>query len=451
MRDSIALALLLCAGLPARAQGRAHSELVGALWPELDQQLVARVQAVLTPPATAAAPSLKLMTNELVAFGDGAVPVLVAMLAGEIEVPETARDTLDPVHPAALAARSEVLRAALARLDQRTLVQHLELRAGGQAPLDFKLFALGLLAGVDQEEAPRVAVDLVVSIEPIHLMRSYVLDAVETSLAAQIERRPDALVLLEHAAEEAGPELCCALARSAARVRSAHSVEFLAGMLGRHAEADPVILGAIGQLAGDGGLAVDGQALGQLRSLLASGDVDTQRAAAVALGRLRDGESLAALCDLLGSDDERISSAAHWSLRTLAGADLGSAPEPWIAWRDREQAWWTERAPALLEALRSDQTGEVLDAISVLAQHPFLRHGVAEAMGPLLVHPDAGVALSACDTIAKLGSSHPLSWLVSALSSSDERVRAAAHAALRQMTGLELPADAAQWAKALQR
>ena len=209
MRDSIALALLLCAGLPARAQGPAHSELIlGALSVELDQQLVARVQAVLTPPATAAAPNLKAMTNELVVFGDGAVPVLVALLAGEIEVPETARDSLDPVHPAALAARSEVLRAALARLDQRTLVQHLELRAGGQAPLDFKLFALGLLAGVDQEDAPRVALDLAASIEPIHLMRSYVLDAVETSLAAQIERRPDALVLLEHAAEEAGPELC---------------------------------------------------------------------------------------------------------------------------------------------------------------------------------------------------------------------------------------------------
>jgi HEAT repeats len=447
VRAQVALALLLCASLPARAQGPAPLELSS----ELDQQLVARIQAVLTPPATGPAPSLKAMTAELVALGDDAVPVVVALLAGEIEVPETAYDSLDPVHPVAVAARSEILRAALARLDQRTLVQHLELRAGGQAPLDWKLFALGLLAHVDQEDAPRVAVELAVSIEPIHLMRSYVLDAVETALAAQIERRPASLALLEHAAEEGGPELCCAFARSAARVRSAHSVEFLAGMLGRHAEADPVILAAIGQLAGDGGLAVDGEALGQLRSLLASEDMDTQRSAAVALGRLRDGESLAALCELLGSEDKRISSAAHWSLRALAGADLGNTPEPWLAWRDREQAWWNEQAPALLEALRSDQSGEVLEAISLLAQHPFLRHGVAEAMGPLLVHPDAGVALSACDAIAKLGSSHPLSWLVSALSSSDERVRAAAHAALRQMTGLELPADSAQWAKALQR
>jgi hypothetical protein len=437
-----ALEFLMCAGLAARALAGGPVE--------LDPALVARVQSVLTPPATAAAPSQAAMTSALVALGDGALPVVVALLAGEVEVPETARESLDPVHPAAVAARSDVLRAALARLDQSALVEHLALRAGGDAALDWKLFALGLLARVDEPQAPRAALDIAASIEPIHLLRSYVLESVELALSAQIERRPETLDLIEVASREAGPELCCALARSAARVRCALSVEFLAQLLGQHAEADPVILGALGELA-DGGLAIDSVSLGHLRELLSSEDLDTQRATAVALGRLRDEGSLEALCALLVDHDARVSSAARWSLRILVGTDLGATPEPWLAWMERERAWWTDRAPKWLEDLRSDQVGEVLNAIRELMQHPVLRHDVSEALGPLLVHPDRGVALAANDAILRLGSSRALTWLAAALASDDERVRESAHGTLRQLTGLQLPPDGEQWAKALQR
>jgi hypothetical protein len=437
-----ALALVLCAGPLARAQAGGTVE--------LDAALVARVQSVLTPPASAAAPSPAAMASELVALGDGALPVVVAVLAGEVEIPETVRDSLDPVHPAAVAARSDVLRAALVRLDQGELVQHLALRASGDAPLDWKLFALGLLGRVDQQQAPRVTLDIVASIQPIHLLRSYVLESVELALAAQIERRPDTLGLMEVAAREAGPELCCAMARSAARVRSAHSAEFLAQLLGNHSEADPVILGALGELA-DGGLAVESEALGHLRELLASEDLDTQRATAVVLGRLRDEGSLEALSGLLVDQDPRVSSAARWSLRLLVGTDLGAEPGPWQAWMERERLWWTDKAAPLLEALRSDQPGEVLDAIRELMQHPILRNDVSEALGPLFVHPDRGVAIAAIDAVARLGSSRALTWLAAALASEDERVRETAHGTLCQLTGLQLPPDSVQWAKALQR
>lgn len=434
-----ALMLLLCAG-----------PLAGAQLHELDQALLVRVQAVLTPPAGAAAPSPAKMTAELVSLGDGALPVVVALLAGEIDVPETARDSFDPVHPAAVAARGDVLRATLARLDQRQLAEHLASRCGGDAPLDWKLFALGLLAQADSDEAPRAALEIATSIEPIHLMRSYVLESVELALAAQIERRPAALGLLVHAAESAGPELCCALARSAGRVRSGPCIEFLAELLGRHEASDPVVLGALGELA-ESGLVVEGEALGHLRALLASDSLETQRAAAVVLGRLRDEESLGALTDLLVDQDPRLSSAARWSLRLLVGVDLGPTPEPWLAWLERERAWWTDQAPLVLETLRSDQPGKVHEAIRALTQHPILRHGICDALGPLLVHPDRSVALAACEAMENLQSARALSWLAAAQSSEDERVREAAHGTLCRLTGLQIPADAGLWDQALQR
>ena len=418
----------------------------------LDPQVVTAVQAVLTPPASGGRPEAARMEASLKALGPQALPVVVALLAGEVEVPHTAAGTLEePVHPIAVALRDSVLRASLDRFEPSAVVAHLAQRASGDASVDLKLFAAGTLGGIEDRRACAAVLTIAGSIEPIHLLRSYVQQTLEQALAAQVVWRPAAAMEIEQAARGAEPELLCVLVRAVARQRSARSVEFLAQQLGRRTGADAVILSEIGRLAGDGGLGIEPTTLVELRTLVSSPDPAVQRAAVTALGRLRDAEAFSDVVGLLLSADPLVASAARWSLTGIAGTDLGSQPGPWIEWQAREQAWWLEQAPDLLEALHSDAPGEVYQALTELIQHPLQRHDSAEAIGPLCAHYEADLARAACGTLGRLGSSRPLSWLLAALSSDEIRVRQAAQGSLCRLTGLDLPPTYAAWSEVIAR
>jgi hypothetical protein len=61
-------------------------------------------------------------------------------------------------------------------------------------------------------------------------------------------------------------------------------------------------------------------------------DAEIRRAAARACGLKRLRSSIPALVKLLRDPQESVIKAAHESLKTLAGADLGTNPEPWEEW-----------------------------------------------------------------------------------------------------------------------
>lgn len=415
---------------------------------ELDAALAAAVVAVLTPPASGEAPDPAAMAQAIVKLGTPAIPAVVAALSGELDVPiELPDGSGEPVHPAALAARDEVLGTALRAFEPRAVVEHLAARSQGDAPMDFKLFAAGLLGELDDAGALPALLAITSSIEPIHLRRTYVQQSLEGGIASQLERRTDSLAQLERAAKDAGPELTCVLARSVARVRSARCLQFLLRQLGHHAEADPVILVAIGKSAGDGGLAVDPADLAELRDLLTSPEPATQRAAAATIGRLRDEESFDTLAALMGGRELLVAAAAHWSLTQLTGKDLGDDPRVWLDWKAAEDAWWQESGPGLIANLRSDDPAAVHEAIGVLVQHPLVRHEVSDALGPILLQADPDLAIVACSALARLGSARSLDWLVSALSSDDRPLRMQALTALEHLTGLDLPADPLAWGR----
>jgi HEAT repeat protein len=103
----------------------------------------------------------------------------------------------------------------------------------------------------------------------------------------------------------------------------------------------------------------------------------------------------------------------------------------------------------LLEELQSEVPGVVLAAVTESLRHPLHRHLVADSIGPLLVHPDPSVARATCVAIGRLGSNRAVPWLLAALRQHDPELREYAAAALRRLTGLDLPPQHARWSRAL--
>jgi len=144
-----------------------------------------------------------------------------------------------------------------------------------------------------------------------------------------------------------------------------------------------------------------------------------------------------------------VTSSARWSLTRICGVDLGDQPQAWKDWRDRENAWWSERAPALIDSLHADQVGIVLQSMAELQRRPLHRHAVADVFGPMLAHHEQNVARAACTAIARLESSRAVPWLLEALSRPDPELRRIAGESLVRLTGLDLPPDPLAWAKLL--
>ena len=80
-----------------------------------------------------------------------------------------------------------------------------------------------------------------------------------------------------------------------------------------------------------------------------------------------------------------------------------------------------------------------------LCQRPLFRDEAAHAIAARLPRAEPALARTACLALGGPGSPLALPALVEALAHGDGGVRRAAHAALRQLTRRELPAEADAW------
>lgn len=450
-RVALPLAVALVLGAPLRgsvqdpATERPQPSAV-----QLDAEALAAVERVLTPPASEEEVDPQAMAKAIVALGAPAIPVVVSLLAGEVEASAVLPGTLDqPVHPRALEARSEVLRAALAGLPRGAVLAHVGQRLGAEPGLDLSLMLAGILGDIPDDRAFELLLQISEGIEPIHLMRSYVQSSLEPALANHLVREPRLLADLDRRAFRVDAAALALFARAVGRTHSARAVEVLAGWVGRDPASDAIVLTQLGRVAGDGGLAASASALGIVRRNAASSDQQVQRAALVALGRLRDPEAFEILVGLLETGSSLASSSARWSLTRICDVDVGASAQPWREWRERETTWWEAQAPTHIEALHSEEPGVVMQAVAELLRHPLQRDQVAEALGPLLGHSDERIARAAAAAIARLDSARAVPWLLEALSRPDPELRRLAASGLGRLTGLVLPPDPLLWSKVL--
>jgi HEAT repeat protein len=445
---ALPLAVVFALGGSLRAAPQAGAPAAPAA--QFDAGVLGAVERILTPAASAPEVEPHALVAALVQLGPPAIPVVVAMLCGEVEAAYYVPGTLEePVQPAVLELRDGILRGALAGFDQRAVLEHVRERLARESGMDVRLALATTLGRMQDKAAFELLLELADGIESIHLQRSYVQGSLEPAIAAHLVRDLRLLHVLDQRAYRADAALLGVYARSVGSTHSARGVEVLAGWIGRHGEADAVILTQIGRTAGDGGLAISPAATATVRRNVSSGELQVQRAALVALGRLRDSEAFEVLVAALEAKTSLAATSARWSLSRICGVDLGDQAQAWKDWREREDLWWSEKAPALIEGLRAEQSGLVLQSMAELARHPLHRHAVAEVIGPLLAHPDDSIARAACAAIARLESSRAVPWLLDALSRPDAELRRIACESLTRLTGLALPPDPLVWSRQL--
>jgi HEAT repeat protein len=418
--------------------------------PAVDAGALGAVARVLAPPADGPAPDAAAMAAAICELGSPAVPVLVGLLAGEVELAESVPGTADgAVHPAALEQRAAVLRAALECLPSGAVLAHLGSRLQHGPQAGTRLWIAGLLGGIDDPRACEQLLELIEGLDALALRPRHAQETLAGALAAHLVRQPEALDDVWPSGPGVPPERLVVFARALGAVRSTRGIDLLASWIGLQPEADGELLEQLGRVAGEGGLAVTPEALAAVRSRLGAGEPDVRRSAIVAAGRLRDEEAFEELAGMLADPSELVASNARWSLQEICGVDLGTEGQAWLDWRERERAWLAEQAPALLEDLSSDVPGVVLAAVAEALRHPFHRHALAEALGPLCIHPDPWVARGVCAAIPRLESARSVPWLLAALRQPDPELQGHAAKALQRLTGLELLPEHDVWAAAL--
>jgi hypothetical protein len=152
---------------------------------------------------------------------------------------------------------------------------------------------------------------------------------------------------------------------------------------------------------------------------------------------------------MLASGEPLVATPARAALRAIAGADLGQDPEAWLAWREREFEWADAHVERVFEELLADDPGRVSAAIGELTRHPFFRHDAAAAIAAVVDREDPAIARVACTALVSLRSTRAIPWLVAALDVADEERAELLRSTLRDLTGLDLPAEAEAWRRAL--
>lgn len=340
-------------------------------------------------------------------------------------------------------ADEQALLSALAGVDRRRLRRLYELEP--EAPLALRLAVLRVIGEVGGARDLDAAF-AVVPARGASAPRD-VLVALEEALLGVLRRDAEALALLRRMGWGDCTQAGEAAARALASAGSPAALDTLSSLLGFDPDLDLCLLreigrAAIGEVAGEDTLA-------SVRPYLWSADPMVRREATLAAGTLADAGSAARLVELLDDPARPVNEAAHWSLREISGLPFPPSARRWRAWHAGETLWFRSQAPALIESLGSPQEREVLRAVTLLSAHRLHRRLLVEAIEDVLAHDRPAVRRLACAALRQLGAMGDAGAVVERLEDEDAAVGNEAWMLLRELTRLDLPADAGAWRAAL--
>lgn len=185
------------------------------------------------------------------------------------------------------------------------------------------------------------------------------------------------------------------------------------------------------------------------RGLLSSEDEQIARLAVLAVGGLRDADASQLLVELTLDERANIRDSAFHALRSISGLALPSDSDAWATRLAEEEAWRSERLPALLADLHSVNRRAAIHAVSDLVQHAWWRDELTLELVPVLDRDDAPeLQRVTIEAIAALGSPFGACPLFALLE--DERLGEVAAAGLQKLTGLpHAGEDLEAWTAAL--
>ncbi|HRV80759.1 MAG TPA: HEAT repeat domain-containing protein, partial [Planctomycetota bacterium] len=188
-----------------------------------------------------------------------------------------------------------------------------------------------------------------------------------------------------------------------------------------------------------------GLSLTPIQRLLSHHAATIRAKAAMCLGSMDDFESVESLIGLLQDEAKEVREYANLALRRLSGRGFAIDPVRWTAWHRGEQTWWQADGRDALQELKSFDQGKTLAAAFQLSQHRiFASEFVPELVGRLQ-EGSPEFQVSVCQALGQTGHRAAVPGLLRQLSSSNDRVKAAALIALRGITGRR---DSELWALA---
>lgn len=347
------------------------------------------------------------------------------------------------------AARRKVLLDALAGIP--LLVESARIASTGESEESARdvEIALAVLAHTGDEKSldllmrlagPRAAEARV----PRSLARAF-----EDALAGMLQRRPALCERLGRDFRHIAPALRPSAARALGSVADHRTLELLGDLLGIHPTLDLSLLSQIGRVGVALGQPIAWKTRLRVRSYLGSPDPALRREAAVCAGKLEDVEAVPELITLLDDEHAGVQQNALWALRAQSGKNMGADARRWSDWHETEVRWWNGEAQSALAGLElADEVGRVR-SLAELSSHRLFRHELAAELLWFLRRPEPQLVRAVCSTLGSLRSGVAVPGLIELLRHEDEAVRRQAHAALRSITGRELPMSHAAWAALL--
>lgn len=277
-----------------------------------------------------------------------------------------------------------------------------------------------------------------------------VVEALEEGLTQLLTREPKAAEALRSAWSELPPELAVGALRALASRPSASAAESVRAWLGRRSELDAAVLLTLAALHESVDPLRREPLAEEVQRLLSAPDPEVVQAAATALGRLGSAESVPWLVEALVHESPAVQRAALGALRAIGGVNLPGSTTAWRSWYAREETWFQEHAPALLDELVEAEASEEPVAatralLRSLTEHRLHRDELAEHVRPLLEHERPRMRILACQALERLESRRTLPWLVAVLHDPEPSVVSAAHAALCTLAGVRLGTEPAAW------
>ncbi|HPF12741.1 MAG: HEAT repeat domain-containing protein [Planctomycetes bacterium] len=251
---------------------------------------------------------------------------------------------------------------------------------------------------------------------------------------------------LAEAWEEAvSPTIEGTLLETLREVHTPESLELLMGRIQAAVDPNPAALTSLYRLAAELPVLPAGLSLTPIQRLLSHHAATIRAKAAMCLGSMDDFESVESLIGLLQDEAKEVREYANLALRRLSGRGFAIDPVRWTAWHRGEQTWWQADGRDALQELKSFDQGKTLAAAFQLSQHRiFASEFVPELVGRLQ-EGSPEFQVSVCQALGQTGHRAAVPGLLRQLSSSNDRVKAAALIALRGITGRR---DSELWALA---
>ncbi len=375
----------------------------------------------------------------LASFGPRGIEVMFAALVHD-SVPLGTQEA-----PGLSESQRALLRRALSSMEAQPLRSVLSGALEQERDPRAAIEALAVLGPCARREDLRFMLEAAVRGLELGGALEHVQPALEEALSGPLAREPRAFAELPQLWRRSSPELQPAIVNAVAAAGSPAGLPFLAGLLGRSDELDEVVLAAMLSLAQGATPPVSEEVAGPLHRMIERGSAARIQSAAITLGRLQDEEAIPLLIDSLEHESRGVQNQAARALERITGLSFRNEPTRWRAWYEQELGWFEEHGERSLEALLSERSEEVFEAVRTLAKRKLFRHQTADQLAPLLEHESHSIRRVVPHALAQLGSTVALPVLIDSLLDADEETARSSWNALKSLTGLELPFDHEAW------